>query len=134
MRPRARTPDELDALLEDAFVVRDRRALAALFERDALLVDACAHQARGATEIARWATATWKRGLTYVAAEPRVLRAGDTALALTPDGITVARRHTTVRGAMRSRSCRSTTQPQRRSNDGRSDIHRSVETHRRQKR
>jgi len=42
MRPGARTPEELDALLEDAFVVRDRRALAALFEGDALLVDAAA--------------------------------------------------------------------------------------------
>ena len=93
MRPRARTPDELDALLEDAFVLRDRRALAALFESDALLVDAAAGQARGAGEIASWATETWKRGVTYVAAEPRVLQAGRTALVLSPDGIAVARRH-----------------------------------------
>jgi ketosteroid isomerase-like protein len=94
MRPRARTPEELDALVEDAFVLRDRRALAALFENDALLVDAGAGQARGAGEIASWATETWKRGRTYVAAEPRVLQAGDTALVLTPDGIAVAtRRH-----------------------------------------
>jgi ketosteroid isomerase-like protein len=93
MRPRARTPDELDALLEDAFVLRDRRAVAALFESDALLVDAAAGQARGAGGIASWATQTWKRGLTYAAAEPRVLQAGDTALVLTPDGIAVARRH-----------------------------------------
>jgi ketosteroid isomerase-like protein len=93
MRPRARTPDELDALLEDAFVLRDLRAVAALFEGDALLVDAAAGQARGAGEIASWATETWKRGVTYVAAEPRVLQAGGTALVLTPDGIAVARRH-----------------------------------------
>jgi ketosteroid isomerase-like protein len=93
MRPRARTPDELDALLEDAFVLRDRRAVAALFESDALLVDAVAGQARGAGGIASWAMQTWKRGLTYAAAEPRVLQAGDTALVLTPDGIAVARRH-----------------------------------------
>jgi ketosteroid isomerase-like protein len=92
MRPRARTPDELDALLEDALVLRDRRALAALFKSDALLVDAAAGQARGVGEIASWATETWKRGVTYVAAEPRVLQAGDTALVLTPDGIAVAHR------------------------------------------
>jgi ketosteroid isomerase-like protein len=92
MRPRARTPDELDALLEDAFVLRDRRAVAALFESDALLVDAAAGQARGSAEIASWATETWKRDVTYAAAEPRVLQAGDTALVLTPDGIGVARR------------------------------------------
>ena len=93
MRPRARTPDELDALLEDAFVLRDRRALAALFESDALVCDATAGQARGACEIAGWATETWKRGVTYVAAEPRVLQAGRTARVLSPDGIAVARRH-----------------------------------------
>src|SRR5215218_5688025 len=93
MRPRARTPDELDPLLEDAFVLRDRRALAALFESDALVCDATAGQARGAGEIASWATETWKRGITYVAAEPRVLQAGETALVLTRDGIAVARRH-----------------------------------------
>jgi ketosteroid isomerase-like protein len=92
MRPRARTPEELDALLEDAFVLRDLRALAALFESDALLVDA-AGQARGASEIASWATETWNRGRTYVAAEPRVHQAGDTALVLTSDGVAVARRH-----------------------------------------
>jgi ketosteroid isomerase-like protein len=93
MRPRARTPEELDALLEDAFVLRDRRAVAVLFESDALLVDAAAGQARGAGEIASWATETWRRGVTYAAAEPCVLQAGDTALVLTPDGIAVAHRH-----------------------------------------
>jgi ketosteroid isomerase-like protein len=93
MRPRARTPEQLDALLEDAFVLRDRRAVAELFEDEALLVDATAGQARGAGEIASWATQTWKRGVTYAAADPRVLQAGNTALVLTPDGIAVARRH-----------------------------------------
>jgi ketosteroid isomerase-like protein len=93
MRPRARTPDELDALLEDAFVLRDQRAVAALFESDSLLVDAAGGQARGASEIASWATQAWKRGLTCAAAEPCVFQAGDTALVLTRDGIAVARRH-----------------------------------------
>jgi hypothetical protein len=93
MRPRARTPDELDVLLEDAFVLRDRGAVVALFEGEALLVDAAAGQARGTDEIASWATETWKRGVTYAAAEPLVLQAGDTALVLASDGIAVARRH-----------------------------------------
>jgi hypothetical protein len=91
MRSGARTPEELDALLEDAFVVRDRRAIAALFESEALLV-ATAGEARGVRQIASWATETWKRGVTYVAIEPRVLQAADTALVLTPEGIAVARR------------------------------------------
>jgi ketosteroid isomerase-like protein len=93
MRSTARTPEELDALLEDAFVVRDREAVAALFESEALVVDAAACEARGADAIASWARATWTRGITYVAARPRVLQAGDTALVLTLDGIGVARRH-----------------------------------------
>ena len=93
MRSRARTPEELDALLEDAFVVRDRRAVAALFESEALLVEAAAGEARGAREIERWATQRWRRGVTYLAAQPRVLQAGDTALVLTAEGISVARRH-----------------------------------------
>jgi hypothetical protein len=93
MRPGARTPEELDALLEDAFVVRDRRAVTALFESEALLVDSATGEARGAHAIARWATQAWTRGLTYVGAEPRVLQAGDTALVLTRQGFGVARRH-----------------------------------------
>ncbi len=88
----ARTPEELDALLEDAFVVRDRRAVAALFESDALVVDGTARDARGSCEIATWAMVTWTRGRTYIASEPRVLQARDTALVLTPEGIAVARR------------------------------------------
>jgi ketosteroid isomerase-like protein len=92
MRPRARTPDELAALLEDAFVLRDRRAVGALFEGDALLVDATAGQARGAGEIVCWAAETWRRGATYSAAEPHVLQARDTALVIAADGIAVARR------------------------------------------
>ncbi len=92
MEPGARTPEELDALLEDAFVVRDRGAVASLFEREGLLVDDAAREARGAREIAGWASETWTRGLTYLGAERRVLQAGDTALVLTPQGIGVARR------------------------------------------
>ena len=38
MRPGARTPEELETLFEDAFVVRDRDALAQLFEDGAVLV------------------------------------------------------------------------------------------------
>ena len=37
MRSGAQTPEELETLLEDTFVVRDRQALAALFEDGAVL-------------------------------------------------------------------------------------------------
>ena len=40
MSPGALTPEELETLLEDAFVVRDRAALARLFEPDGLVAAA----------------------------------------------------------------------------------------------
>ena len=92
MKSGARTPEELDALLEDAFVVHDRWALAVLFEREALVADGAAREARGTRAIASWAVETWSRGLTYVGAAPRVLQARETALVVTPQAIGVARR------------------------------------------
>src|SRR3712207_4943780 len=88
----ARTPEELDVLLEDAFVVRDRRAAAALFESHALVADGAAQEARGVSEIASWAAHAWSSGLTYVAGAPRVLQARDTALVVTPRSTGVAHR------------------------------------------
>jgi ketosteroid isomerase-like protein len=88
----ARTPEELDALLEDAFVVRDREAVAELFDDDALVVDGISREARGTREIGGWATHAWSAGLTYVGADPQVLQARDTALVLMRRGIGVARR------------------------------------------
>ncbi len=38
MCPGARTPEELETLLEDAFVLHDRQALAQLFQPGAMLV------------------------------------------------------------------------------------------------
>ncbi len=92
MRPRARTPEELDVLLEDAFVVRDCDAVVALFESYAIVADGAAQEARGVREIASWAEQAWSSGLTYVAGASRVLQARDTALVVTPHGIGVAER------------------------------------------
>jgi Domain of unknown function (DUF4440) len=89
----ARTPEELETLLEDAFVVRDHDAIARLFEAAAVLVTAGApHEARGAQEIARVATEMWGRDRTYLADPRRVLQAHDTALVLTRRAINVVRR------------------------------------------
>ena len=80
-------------LFEDAFVVRDRAAVAELFEDGALLVMAdTARQARGAAEIARVATEIWARGLTYFADPRQVLQARDTALVVAQHGLNVVRR------------------------------------------
>jgi ketosteroid isomerase-like protein len=93
MRSRARTPEELETLFEDAFVVRDREALAELFEEGAVLVAGDgAQEARGAAQIARLAAAMWDDGRTYVADPRRVLQARDTALVVAERGVSVVRR------------------------------------------
>ena len=50
MRSGAQTPEELETLLEDTFVVRDRQALAALFE-DGAVLGAGGLEARGGEAI-----------------------------------------------------------------------------------
>ncbi len=93
MRPGASTPEELETLFEDAFVVRDSGALAGLFEDGAVLVAGGGpEQARGGEEIARFATALWERDRTYLADPRRVLQARDTALVVAERGINVLRR------------------------------------------
>ena len=92
MNPGARTPEELEALLEDAFVLRDRGAVAPLFEAWALLVGGVTGEARGSEEIALLASGLWARDLTYVADPRRVVQAHDLALVLSTDGTSVVRR------------------------------------------
>lgn len=69
MRPGARTPEELDTLLEDAFITDDRRALDDLFEPGAVLI-----------------------GSAHVAGRSNVLQARDTALLVGERSISVALR------------------------------------------
>jgi hypothetical protein len=89
----ARTPEELEALLEDAFVTRDAEALTRMFAEGAVLaVDADKEAARGAEEIGRLATVLWEGDRTYVAEPCRVVQARDTALVLAARGINVVRR------------------------------------------
>lgn len=93
MNPGARTPEELDTLFEDAFVVRDRAQLCALFERAGVLAPAPGwDESRGAAAIGRTAAELWSRDHTYVAGPRRVLQARDTALIVSDDGMHVARR------------------------------------------
>ena len=92
MKGGARTPEELETLLEDAFVIRDRDALTELFENGAVLGAGDLREARGEEEIARFATALWDHERTYVAAPRRVLQARDTALVVSEQGINVVRR------------------------------------------
>jgi hypothetical protein len=89
----ARTPEELDALFEDAFVVRDAGALASLFEPRALLgASSMAGEVRGSEEIARSASVLWSRDFTYVADTWRVVQSRDLALVLGAQATSVVRR------------------------------------------
>ena len=93
MRPGARTPEELETLLEDAFVVRNGDALAELFEDGAVLVaDDGTREARGGQEIARLASEMWERNRTYLADPRQVLQARNTAPILTQRGVNEVRR------------------------------------------
>jgi hypothetical protein len=89
----ARTPEELEALFEDAFVLRDPRALAPLFETRALLVaSGVTGEVRGSRQIARSASTLWACDYTYLADPRRVIQAHDVALVLAAQGTNVARR------------------------------------------
>jgi hypothetical protein len=88
----ARTPEELDSLLEDAFVLRDRAVFGALFEEGAVLAEGRGLEAHGGEAIGRALVELWARGRTYVACPRRVLRSRDTALVVADAGIHVLRR------------------------------------------
>jgi hypothetical protein len=93
MEPGARTPEELETLFEDAFVIRDAVAVRAMFADGAVLVAGSAErEARDAEAIGRCATALWADDGTYVAAPRRIVQARDTALVLGRHSINVVRR------------------------------------------
>ena len=93
MRSGARTPEELETLFEDAFVLRDSEAVARLFSAGALLVaGGTSREARGSQQIARLAAEMWDLEYTYVADPRRILQARDTALVLGRRAINVVRR------------------------------------------
>ncbi len=92
MNPSARSPEELDSLLEDAFVLRDAAALVELFDPRAVLVAAGRPAAHGRGEIAATARALWADERSYLAGPRRVVLAGDTALVIGGDAVHVVRR------------------------------------------
>ena len=89
----ARTPEELETLLEDAFLLRDNVALVQLFEPTAVLIAGGGlGDARGHGEIARLAAQLWDSGRIYLADPRRVLQVRDAALVLGGSAISVIRR------------------------------------------
>jgi ketosteroid isomerase-like protein len=93
MEPLAGSPDELDALFEDAIVVRDRDAVVRLFAQGAVLVaEGGREEVRGPHAIADSVAAAWGRDHTFIADPRRVVQARDLALVLAGHGISVMRR------------------------------------------
>ena len=80
-------------MFEDAFVMRDRRELCALFERNGVLAPFHGSEARGAAAIGVAASDLWRTGQTYVGGGARVLQARRTGLIVGRAGIHVVRRH-----------------------------------------
>lgn len=93
MRPGARTPEELETLLEDAFVTRDPQALCDIFEQGGVLVGGDpAREAHGPEAIWRLAGAMLESGWSYLAEPLKVVQARDTAVVLANGGINVLHR------------------------------------------
>jgi len=89
----ARTPEELETLLEDAFVLRDQEALTQLLEPGAVLHGPGSLQARGREQVIGALMETWNQQRTYVADPRSVFQARDTALILSGRAINVVRRN-----------------------------------------
>ncbi|HVF79711.1 MAG TPA: DUF4440 domain-containing protein [Solirubrobacteraceae bacterium] len=92
MSSAARTPEELDDLLEDAFVLRDSTALDALFDERAVLAERGGFEGRGRAAISQGLVACWERDRTYVARTRRVLQTQDMALVVADAAIHVLQR------------------------------------------
>lgn len=89
----AQTPEELETLFEDAFLLRDVEAVLSLFDDGAILVPATgAREARGSGDIAKAARLMWEQDRIYVASASHVLQARDTALLQTEFATGVMRR------------------------------------------
>src|SRR5919112_2239878 len=92
MTPGAQSPEELETLFEDAFVMRDHEAVGELFDAGAVMAAGASGHARGGEEIGRLVAELWGRGRVYLADATRVLQARDTALVVAHRGIHVVRR------------------------------------------
>ncbi|HLM32728.1 MAG TPA: nuclear transport factor 2 family protein [Gaiellaceae bacterium] len=93
MTPGAHTPEELESLLEDAFVTGDAEGVFDMFQEGAVLVAGVEpREARGVHAIRRLVEVLLDRNETYVAEPSRVVQARDTALVLGEAGLNVVRR------------------------------------------
>ena len=89
----AASPEELETLLEDAFLIHDQQALNELFAGHAVLSFADNRlDAHGRSDIAHRIAAIWDQGGGYLSHAPRVVQTGPTALVLAGPAVHVVRR------------------------------------------
>lgn len=87
MRVTARWPEDLEVLLEDAFVLRDNHALADLFEAGAVVA-----AADGEHQVAELGEAIWELG--FWSGPSRVIQSGAMALVVGAGTVNVLQRGT----------------------------------------
>lgn len=88
----ARTPEELETLLEDGFVLRDAAAVADLFDRDGILV--AGPHGRGRDEIQLLTGRLCDSGRGYLAEPKCVVENQGYALIIGDQAVNLARRET----------------------------------------
>lgn len=93
MRSQARSPEELEALFEDALILGDCKGVVELFEAHAVLVaEPGMVEARGAEEIVSLVMAMHDQGWSYLADPRRIVQANSTTLVVSERAINVIRR------------------------------------------
>lgn len=92
MRLGASTPEDLESLLEDAFLIGTADTFLGLFDSGAVFSASASSEARGGEQIAQLASAIRDRGYAYIADSGRVLQARDTCLVLSEQAINVMQR------------------------------------------
>ena len=88
----AASPEELEAMLEDACLLNDTTFLSLLFDVDAVLLARGRSQVRGRPAIANVIIGQLRDGGSYVAAPNLVMQSGPLALIISANATSVARR------------------------------------------
>jgi ketosteroid isomerase-like protein len=92
MSASATCPEELEAMLDDACLLRDASLLTNLFDDDAVLLTRAASQVRGRSAIAEMIIDYLRHGGSYVAAPQLVMQSGRLALIISEEATSVVRR------------------------------------------
>jgi hypothetical protein len=88
----ASSPEELEAMLEDACLLNDASLLPSLFDADAVLLTRRTSQARGRSAIAKMIIDQLLDGGSYVAAPQLIMESGRLALIISGGATSVAQR------------------------------------------